>query len=504
MTEQLASMPEESTTGFTAPCRPRTSYHELIQAVPVSGSPIRWSLPNSQSGRNGLSSYSSSGASNSCPSNNSGNSSGTISVSAAIVDNGELTRIAHQMVNDGYIWHMVQAFDDASSAPAAFKHGGGVRGHALENWFLELDIDWVLQIDDEHGLQRLLRDKPVTTQELVDKWVRALTVIVASITETEYEFAFHRTPAVALFGKASITEMLNVVDVIVPALEAKKLQAVLDMFACVCGTSHMIRPVMISREAQSIFKEIGNSLEREGIRLSEIISNSTKEVRTLVEEDDSWAIEILRGRGEVHKNTRFIMDCIVSMTIARTSMHNSAPSNNSENLDGLIDIEYLLLRKSWLLLDPSLRYLFLLNNSYFVAHVVSESSGSFIPDDPWDLTPKLTPECKKYMDSYLDFSWGHVLSCIPKSRSLGLIHRLVNTPSLAKFQSAFHETYQAQKFWKVPDPRLREALRRAIIERVITGYRNYLEEHPELEKHVGRQSSSPQVLEEMLGELYEG
>ncbi|VAH53841.1 unnamed protein product [Triticum turgidum subsp. durum] len=257
--------------------------------------------------------------------------------------------------------------------------------------------------------------------------------------------------------------MLNVVDVIITALEAKKLRAMLDMFTCVCGTSHMIRPVMISREAQSIFKEIDNLLEREGIRLSDIISNSTKEVKTLVEEDDSWAIEILRGRGEVHKNTQFIMDCIVSMKNARTSMHNSAPSHNSENLDGLIDINYLedlLLRKSWLLSDPSLR---------------------------------------KYMDSYLEFSWGHVLSCIPKSRSPGLIHRLINTFSLAKFLSAFHEMYQAQKFWKVPDPRLRDAMRRAIIERVITGYRNYLEEHLELEKHVSRESSSLEVLEEMLG-----
>ena len=55
----------------------------------------------------------------------------------------------------------------------------------------------------------------------------------------------------------------------------------------------MIRPVMISLEAQSIFKEIGNSLEREGNMRREIISNTIKEVRTLVEEDVSWAIEIL-------------------------------------------------------------------------------------------------------------------------------------------------------------------------------------------------------------------
>uniref|UniRef100_A0A8R7TP36 Exocyst complex subunit Exo70 C-terminal domain-containing protein n=1 Tax=Triticum urartu TaxID=4572 RepID=A0A8R7TP36_TRIUA len=56
------------------------------------------------------------------------------------------------------------------------------------------------------------------------------------------------------------------------------------------------------------------------------------------------------------------------------------------------------------------------------------------------------------MDSYLDVSWGHVLSCISQSKIPGLLHRWVNTPSLVKFQSVFDKTYQAQKCWKVPDP----------------------------------------------------
>ncbi|XBI59821.1 hypothetical protein VPH35_040829 [Triticum aestivum] len=484
---QLASVPEESTTGFTDALPPPDSYRKSIRRVSVVCSD--WRIRSRQSG---------STDSAASRSTNSSYSSNSESVGAADLGTSELRKIAQRMASDGYTQRMVQAFHTVS-----LTHTFG-QDRALRNWFIELDVDWVLNV----WLKLLLQEASAySLNELVERWIRALTVIVASV-DKELVTTISDAPAAARFVTASVSAMLVFVDAMVQVNGEEKLQAMLQMYICVCSASYGILPMhTVSSEAQSIFKELGNSLEREGIRLSEIISNSTKEVRTLVEEDDSWAIEILRGRGEVHKNTRFIMDCIVSMTIARTSMHNSAPSNNSENLDGLIDIEYLedlLLRKSWLLLDPSLRYLFLLNNSYFVAHVVSESSGSFIPDDPWDLTPKLTPECKKYMDSYLDFSWGHVLSCIPKSRSLGLIHRLVNTPSLAKFQSAFHETYQAQKFWKVPDPRLREALRRAIIERVITGYRNYLEEHPELEKHVGRQSSSPQVLEEMLGELYEG
>jgi uncharacterized protein VirK/YbjX len=81
---------------------------------------------------------------------------------------------------------------------------------------------------------------------------------------------------------------------------------------------------------------------------------------------------------------------------------------------------------------------------------------------------------------------------------------LINTPSLAKFESAFTQTYKAQKFWKVPDPRLRDILRRAITERVVSSYRDYLTEHPELAEQVSHRNSTPQVLEEMLGQLFEG
>ncbi|KAF7004691.1 hypothetical protein CFC21_019888 [Triticum aestivum] len=296
------------------------------------------------------------------------------------------------------------------------------------------------------------------------------------------------------------------VDVIAPVLRVENLRAVLDMFTCVSNASYMFKPVVISPEAQSIFSEIGGSLERQGDRLYEVLSSMMEEVRTPMEEDDTWAIEILRGGGGVHRNTRLMVDYITSMREACASTQNCAPSNNTVNLGDLIDdtIEYLedlLLRKSELCSDPSLRYIFLLNNSHFVAQV-SEPSVSLYLEQWSELN--LTPECKKLMDSYLDVSWGHVLSCIPKSRFPGPIHCWINTSSLTKFESAFRKTYQAQKFWKVQDPQLRDLLRRAIAERVIPGYRDFLEEHPELEKHIGRGSSSPEVFKKMLGELFEG
>jgi hypothetical protein len=58
-----------------------------------------------------------------------------------------------------------------------------------------------------------------------------------------------------------------------------------------------------------------------------------------------------------------------------------------------------------------------------------------------------------------------------------------------------------QKLWKVPDPKLRNRLRRAIIDEVIPVYTRYL-----LAVDYGNAplKFSPSYLQEMLQELFEG
>ena len=64
------------------------------------------------------------------------------------------------MVSDGYAQRMVEAFVRASPAPAFnFR---AIPVHALTNWFSELDVDWIFQIHDEHGLHGLLREAEIT------------------------------------------------------------------------------------------------------------------------------------------------------------------------------------------------------------------------------------------------------------------------------------------------------------------------------------------------------
>lgn len=434
-----------------------------------------WTI-SSLSSRSG-SNYS--GASSSDLSKNSGCSSRTAGDFGA----SELSRIAHRMVRDGYTQRMIEAFKYSAK---------------LETWFIELDVKWVLQCREGHTLQQefQLQGKSARWLEgLVHGWIRALTITVVGVRELVA--GGHDTLAAARFGSASISAMLVVVAAILDVLKVENLQVVLHMHICVSGASHNLRL------RGSIFNEIGASLEREEDRLTQAISSRMRNMRALMDHDNSWGTEISLGKGEVNSKTQMLVDCILLMKKAR---QNSAQSHNTENLRGLITdmIGYtrdLLWTKSKLCSDPNLGCLFLLNNSYFLAQEVSEPSTYLRPGRR---EPELTPECKEYMNTYLDVSWGRALSYIPKSNSSGEPKLWKKTSTLDKFQSEFHETYLSQRFWKVPDSRLRSLLREKITNRVISGYRDYLKDHPELGKQASNGNSSPGDLEKMLGGIFEG
>jgi hypothetical protein len=236
---------------------------------------------------------------------------------------------------------------------------------------MELDVHWVLQLHEEHGLPPDLQDKSAAShQELIERCIRALTVISVSIVELVLIVTVDEMPAVARFGKASMAKMIVFVGAIIPALEADMIGTLVDMYVWVSSASYRFTPLLISREAQTILDEIGRSLSREVISLREAISSTTEAARTFIEDEDSnWAIAIQRGRGEVHECTRLMVDFIRYLVNAEGSMRNTAHSHDTAYLRGLIHdyvhyLKDLLLRKSDLCLDLSLRYLFLLNNFY--------------------------------------------------------------------------------------------------------------------------------------------
>lgn len=278
---------------------------------------------------------------------------------------------------------------------------GGSPDGVLETWFHELDVGWVLQLCQKHGSQWQLRlqDKSASSlQDLVEKWIRGLAVIVHSLLQLLFNSMgpYVDSTATLRFGKASISRMLVFVDAIMPDLKVEKLQVVLDMYICVSNALYMFRSFTRDDE---IFSAMHDLLSTQVDRLWEAISSTMEEMRTLVEGDDGlWAMEIKHGGGEVHKNTRLVVNSIVSMKKTVALMTGTFTWLDYDfKLDVLIGntLDYLkdlLLRKSELCLDPSLKYLFLLNNSYFVASLDLPLYQRFV-------ILQHAPECKTYMDS---------------------------------------------------------------------------------------------------------
>ncbi|KAL6873951.1 hypothetical protein ACP4OV_014033 [Aristida adscensionis] len=138
--------------------------------------------------------------------------------------------------------------------------------------------------------------------------------------------------------------------------------------------------------------------------------------------------------------------------------------------------------------DPGRGLLFLLNNTYYICDQLYYKPASFLT------STQLPQKIEDHIQNYLRLSWEPVLSCLHKTTPL-----LCLTSPLVKFESEFNKVYNDQKLWKVLDPNLRRKLRKAIIEKVTSGLTKYLEDN-----NITTPSVTPQALEEMLKELFEG
>ena len=128
--------------------------------------------------------------------------------------------------------------------------------------------------------------------------------------------------------------------------------------------------------------------------------------------------------------------------------------------------KFFLISKTFL--DQSLRFLFLLNNFNFICHSLHNNTTgfSFLQVHVASLLEKV----EHYLARYLQVSWGPVLSCLfnPTPLCFGKYYSL-----LPKFEFEFQKMYTTQKLWKVPDPEMRKRLRKAITEKIISGYTKY-------------------------------
>ncbi|CAN6192363.1 unnamed protein product [Urochloa humidicola] len=177
--------------------------------------------------------------------------------------------------------------------------------------------------------------------------------------------------------------------------------------------------------------------------------------------------------------------------------NGSIPPLDSMVIEAASCLEEKLGRTSQSFPNNSLGFLFLINNLYYLMEQLGPTSCL-----NFNISVR-TRKIENYIKYYLQVSWAPVLLCLHIGHTTTPLRLRRYCSPLPKFDSEFLKIYEVQKFWKVPDPRVREILRRAVTEKVISGFIEYLRDTNTVGDKLGSTFTS-QVLEEMLQELFEG
>lgn len=169
--------------------------------------------------------------------------------------------------------------------------------------------------------------------------------------------------------------------------------------------------------------------------------------------------------------------------------------------------------------DPSLTYLFLMNNIHYMVRSLSRSEAKDVLGDDW--VQRHRRIVQQNANQYKRVAWAKILQTLSvqglstsgSGSSLG--NDAANNVSKASikerfksFNSQFEELHQRQSQWTVPDQELREYLRLAIAEVLLPAYRSFIKRFGPMVE-TGKNPCkyiryTPEDLERMLSEFFEG
>jgi exocyst complex protein 7 len=218
--------------------------------------------------------------------------------------------------------------------------------------------------------------------------------------------------------------------------------------------------------------------------------------------------------GSFHPLTRYVMNYIKLLVVYTSSLEqllrgrrreiprslgvetfglSEGLSNEAEQLSPLaIQVMWLIVHlesnlegKSKLYLDPSMSFLFLMNNTHYIVTKVKQSELVFLLKDRW--IRKHSAQVRVYSSNYVNAAWQKVFSCL-REEGLGSnarsgnngISRFAIKDRLKNFNQTFDEVCAAQSSAIVPDPDLKEHLRLAIAEKLLPMYRTFCERYSNL------------------------
>ncbi|XP_057530421.1 exocyst complex component EXO70B1-like [Amaranthus tricolor] len=165
--------------------------------------------------------------------------------------------------------------------------------------------------------------------------------------------------------------------------------------------------------------------------------------------------------------------------------------------------------KSKLYKDPSLRYIFLMNNGRYILQKIKESADIHVLLGN-DFRRKRSSDLRGYHKSYQRETWSRVLQCLNQEglQVNGKVQKVVVKERLKSFNQMFDEIHKTQSSWVVSDEQLQSELRVSIAAVMIPAYRSFL---ARFGQHIsaGRQYEKyikyqPEDIETTIEELFDG
>ncbi|KAI4373764.1 hypothetical protein MLD38_011848 [Melastoma candidum] len=189
--------------------------------------------------------------------------------------------------------------------------------------------------------------------------------------------------------------------------------------------------------------------------------------------------------------------------------NEKSPSFGAELMSVMDFLDANLDMKSKLYRDPSLGYIFLMNNGrYILQKIKSTPEIRDLMGDAW--CRKRSSDLRNYHKSYQHETWCRLLQCLNQEGLMvsGKIQKPALKEKFKAFNAMFDEIHKTQSTWVVNDERMQSELRVSIAAVVTPAYRSflgrfrqYLDPGRQSEKYIKYQ---PEDIEGLIDDLFDG
>ncbi|CAA0173704.1 unnamed protein product [Arabidopsis thaliana] len=328
-------------------------------------------------------------------------------------------------------------------------------------------------------------------EDEIDRWIKAVTLIFHVFFPSERllcDRVFSDLPVSSVTDlsfmevcRGTTTQLLNFADAI--ALGSRlpeRLFKVVDLYEAMQDLIPKMETLFSDRYCSPLRHE-ALAIHK---RLGEAIRGIFMELENLIRRDPP---KTAFPGGGIHPITRYVMNYLRAACKSRQSLEQILDQTGNETGS---DTRPLSVQIIWVLellesnlegkkrtyRDPSLCFLFMMNNDKYILDKAKDNELGLVLGEDWIV--KHAAKLRQYHSNYRRSSWNQVVGLL---RTDGPYPKLVE--NLRLFKSQFDEVCKVQSQWVVSDGQLREELRSSVAGIVSPAYSNFirrLKESPEI------------------------